>query len=119
MTDDPPPPRISASSASAPRRRRDRVRDVFASVARYDVMNDLMSLGVHRLWKATLLDWIAPREDLQLLDVAGGTGDMAFGWRRRGGGGVTVCDINPEMLSVGRGRLEKRGMEMRHRLGRR
>ncbi len=88
------------------------VREVFDSVAdRYDLMNDLMSLGVHRLWKATLLDWIAPREDLQLLDVAGGTGDVAFGWRRRGGGTVTVCDINERMLSVGRGRAVKRGME--------
>ena len=88
----------------------DRVRDVFASVARsYDVMNDLMSLGVHRVWKSAFMDWMAPRRTHRLLDVAGGTGDIARLWRSRGGGPVTVCDINPEMLAVGQDRLEKSG----------
>ena len=55
------------------------VGDVFARVAaRYDLMNDLMSAGVHRLWKAAMIDWLAPRSGLRLLDVAGGTGDIAF-----------------------------------------
>ena len=55
------------------------VGDVFARVARrYDLMNDLMSLGVHRLWKDALVDWLRPQPGLRLLDVAGGTGDIAF-----------------------------------------
>ncbi|CAA7612700.1 bifunctional demethylmenaquinone methyltransferase/2-methoxy-6-polyprenyl-1,4-benzoquinol methylase UbiE [Magnetospirillum sp. SS-4] len=81
------------------------VRDVFDSVAsRYDLMNDLMSVGVHRLWKSAFLDALRPRPDQSLLDVGGGTGDIAFGWRRRGGGPATVCDINREMLGIGRDR---------------
>ncbi|WP_460019383.1 bifunctional demethylmenaquinone methyltransferase/2-methoxy-6-polyprenyl-1,4-benzoquinol methylase UbiE [Magnetospira thiophila] len=81
------------------------VRHVFDSVAsRYDLMNDLMSMGVHRLWKATFLDMLRPRPDMRLLDVGGGTGDIAFGFLERGGGRVEVCDINHEMLSVGRDR---------------
>jgi demethylmenaquinone methyltransferase/2-methoxy-6-polyprenyl-1,4-benzoquinol methylase len=91
-------------------RKQEKVRDVFASVAgSYDLMNDLMSLGVHRIWKAALMDWLAPRPSQALLDVAGGTGDIARLWRSRGGGPVTVCDINPEMLAVGVERLEKDG----------
>jgi demethylmenaquinone methyltransferase/2-methoxy-6-polyprenyl-1,4-benzoquinol methylase len=81
------------------------VRDVFDRVAgRYDLMNDLMSGGVHRLWKATLIDQLRPRGDMRLLDVAGGTGDIAVRFRRAGGGPVTVCDINAEMVGVGRDR---------------
>ncbi|WP_193184730.1 bifunctional demethylmenaquinone methyltransferase/2-methoxy-6-polyprenyl-1,4-benzoquinol methylase UbiE [Nisaea sediminum] len=88
------------------------VRQVFDSVAgRYDLMNDLMSLGIHRLWKDALMDWIAPRPDLALLDVAGGTGDIAFRYRARGGGPVTVCDINEAMLTVGRERAAERGID--------
>ena len=61
-----------------------RVHGVFASVAsRYDLMNDAMSLGVHRLWKDAMLDWLAPRPGMRLLDVAGGTGDIAFRFLRR------------------------------------
>ncbi|MEQ8816647.1 MAG: bifunctional demethylmenaquinone methyltransferase/2-methoxy-6-polyprenyl-1,4-benzoquinol methylase UbiE [Thalassobaculum sp.] len=87
-----------------------RVRDVFDSVARnYDRMNDLMSLGVHRIWKDALMDWLLPRPSQRLLDVAGGTGDIARRWRRRGGGPVTVCDINAEMIGVGRDRLAQAG----------
>ncbi len=87
------------------------VRDVFDSVAgRYDLMNDLMSLGVHRLWKAGFLDRLRPRPDMRLLDVGGGTGDIAFGFLERGGGRVDVCDINAEMLAVGRDRGLDRGL---------
>jgi demethylmenaquinone methyltransferase/2-methoxy-6-polyprenyl-1,4-benzoquinol methylase len=87
------------------------VGDVFARVAsRYDLMNDLMSGGVHRLWKAALIDWLAPRPGLHLLDLAGGTGDIAFRvlerTARRAGppAEVVVCDVNPAMLEVGRDR---------------
>jgi demethylmenaquinone methyltransferase/2-methoxy-6-polyprenyl-1,4-benzoquinol methylase len=84
---------------------------LFARVAeRYDLMNDLMSAGVHRLWKAALIDWLAPRPGMQLLDVAGGTGDIAFRILDRAAQhpgprpAVIVCDINPAMLEVGRDR---------------
>ncbi len=82
-----------------------RVRDVFDNVAgSYDLMNDLMSLGIHRVWKQAFMDWLAPRPGQTLLDVAGGTGDIATLWCGRGGGPVTVCDINAEMIAVGRAR---------------
>ena len=81
------------------------VRKVFDSVApRYDLMNDLMSLGVHRLWKREFIAGLAPRADRSLLDLAGGTGDIAFGWRARGGGPTWLTDINPSMLAVARKR---------------
>jgi demethylmenaquinone methyltransferase/2-methoxy-6-polyprenyl-1,4-benzoquinol methylase len=81
------------------------VRGVFDRVSqRYDLMNDLMSGGVHRWWKHEFLTQIAPRPNDTLLDVAGGTGDIAFGWRKRGGGPAVLCDINASMLSVGRDR---------------
>jgi demethylmenaquinone methyltransferase/2-methoxy-6-polyprenyl-1,4-benzoquinol methylase len=81
------------------------VREVFDSVAhRYDLMNDLMSGGIHRLWKAALIDWLRPRPTIHLLDVGGGTGDIALRFRRAGGRKVTVVDINEEMLRVGRDR---------------
>ena len=81
------------------------VRGVFDSVAhRYDLMNDLMSGGIHRLWKASLIDQLRPRHDMHLLDVAGGTGDIATRFRAIGGGRVTVCDINASMVEVGRDR---------------
>jgi demethylmenaquinone methyltransferase/2-methoxy-6-polyprenyl-1,4-benzoquinol methylase len=87
------------------------VREVFDSVAsRYDLMNDLMSGGIHRLWKSTFLDMLCPRPGMRLLDVAGGTGDIAFGFKKRGGGHVTVCDINAEMLKVGRDRAFDRNL---------
>ena len=87
------------------------VRNVFDSVAgKYDLMNDLMSVGVHRLWKAAFLDALRPQPGQTLLDVGGGTGDIAFGWKKRGGGPVTVCDINREMLMVGRDRAVDRNI---------
>lgn len=86
-----------------------RVHGVFSSVAsRYDVMNDAMSLGVHRLWKDAMLDWLAPRRGMRLLDVAGGTGDIAFRFLRRvrGDGHATVLDMTEDMLEAGRKRAE-------------
>ena len=88
------------------------VREVFDSVAgRYDLMNDLMSGGLHRLRKSALLDWLNPRDGMALVDVAGGTGDIAFGFLSRApGGGATICDINTEMLSVCADRALDRGL---------
>lgn len=82
------------------------VRRVFDSVAdRYDLMNDLMSGGVHRLWRAALIDRLAPRPGQTLLDVAGGTGDIAQRFLARAGQGtVIVCDVNEAMLRRGRDR---------------
>ena len=88
-----------------------KVREVFDKVADgYDLMNDVMSMGVHRLWKNSLIDSLKPRGDMHLLDVAGGTGDIAFRFLDEcAGGHVTVCDINAEMLRVGKDRAAKRG----------
>ncbi len=82
------------------------VRQVFDSVSpRYDLMNDLMSGGVHRLWKAELIDRLAPRPGQVLLDVAGGTGDVAERFLARAGDGIAiVCDINQSMIAQGRDR---------------
>jgi demethylmenaquinone methyltransferase/2-methoxy-6-polyprenyl-1,4-benzoquinol methylase len=86
------------------------VRAVFDSVApRYDLMNDLMSLGVHRVWKRILLTALDPRPGRTLLDLAGGTGDISLGWQRLGGGNVLLSDINPAMLEVARDRALDRG----------
>jgi demethylmenaquinone methyltransferase/2-methoxy-6-polyprenyl-1,4-benzoquinol methylase len=80
------------------------VRAVFDSVAaRYDLMNDLMSAGIHRRWKAEMIAWLAPRPGQLLLDVAGGTGDIARLAMARGAHAV-VCDVNLSMLTVGRDR---------------
>jgi demethylmenaquinone methyltransferase/2-methoxy-6-polyprenyl-1,4-benzoquinol methylase len=87
------------------------VRDVFDSVAtRYDLMNDLMSLGIHRAWKRVFIAALDPRPNHQLLDLAGGTGDISFGWMSRGGGPVLLSDINESMLRVGRDRSVARGL---------
>ncbi|NBO18411.1 MAG: bifunctional demethylmenaquinone methyltransferase/2-methoxy-6-polyprenyl-1,4-benzoquinol methylase UbiE [Proteobacteria bacterium] len=81
------------------------VRGVFDSVAsRYDIMNDLMSGGLHRLWKKDMVSWLSPRDGMKILDVAGGTGDIAFRLREAAECHVTVCDINAHMLSEGRDR---------------
>lgn len=85
--------------------KQERVRAVFDSVASaYDLMNDVMSLGVHRLWKEALIDWLAPRPHQLLVDLAGGTGDIALRFLRRGGGRVQIVDINEQMLQAGRQR---------------
>jgi demethylmenaquinone methyltransferase/2-methoxy-6-polyprenyl-1,4-benzoquinol methylase len=91
------------------------VDDVFRSVARrYDLMNDLMSFGLHRAWKDALVTALDPPKNrpLVLLDIAGGTGDVAF--RAIAAGGeqtrATVCDINADMLAVGRQRAARRGV---------
>ncbi|MEP1932511.1 MAG: class I SAM-dependent methyltransferase, partial [Roseibium sp.] len=85
-----------------------RVRGVFSSVAsKYDVMNDVMSGGIHRIWKDAMMDWLAPRAGQRLLDVAGGTGDIAFRFLKRAGSGhATVLDLTESMLIEGRKRAE-------------
>lgn len=85
-----------------------RVQGVFGSVAsRYDVMNDAMSMGIHRVWKDAMMDWLAPRAGQRLLDVAGGTGDIAFRFLDRAGSGhATVLDLTEPMLIEGRKRAE-------------
>ena len=85
------------------------VRGVFDSVAdRYDLMNDLMSGGVHRLWKTAMIDWMAPQTNQKLVDLAGGTGDISLRFLRRGGGEACVTDINNAMLQRGRKRRDLR-----------
>lgn len=87
------------------------VRAVFDSVApRYDLMNDLMSLGVHRVWKRIFVTALDPRPRHTLLDLAGGTGDICFGWLRRGGGPAILSDINVSMLRVGLDRAIAQGL---------
>ncbi len=84
------------------------VHGVFSSVAsKYDVMNDAMSIGIHRLWKDAMMDWLAPRAGQRLLDVAGGTGDIAFRFLKRApGAGAVVLDMTEDMLTAGRRRAE-------------
>ncbi len=88
------------------------VRELFDSVAqRYDLMNDLMSVGVHRLWKAAFVDRLAPKPGMRLLDLAGGTGDIAFRVLDRAPTAkVTIADLTFGMLSVGRDRAMDRGL---------
>ena len=85
-----------------------KVQNVFTSVARkYDVMNDVMSMGVHRIWKEAMMDWLAPKPGQKLLDVAGGTGDISFKFIKRSGAAhSTVLDITENMLLEGRKRAE-------------
>jgi len=95
----------------SPEEKTRRVGQVFSSVARrYDVMNDLMSGGLHRRWKDRFVARVKPRPGEQILDMAGGTGDVAFRMARRGAH-VTVADINSDMLSVGMERAKERGLE--------
>jgi demethylmenaquinone methyltransferase / 2-methoxy-6-polyprenyl-1,4-benzoquinol methylase len=92
------------------------INDIFSAVAgRYDLMNDLMSGGLHRLWKDDVIAWLAPPNGPQpfhLLDVAGGTGDIALRFLQAGGAScaATLFDINPEMVAVGRKRLTDAGL---------
>lgn len=90
-----------------------RVAEVFHSVAsRYDVMNDLMSMGLHRVWKAFTIGRAQIRPGMRVLDIAGGTGDLARAFARKAGptGEVWLTDINDSMLRVGRDRLLDRGI---------
>ena len=96
----------------APEEKTRRVGQVFSSVAaRYDLMNDLMSGGMHRLWKDRFVNRVKPRTGQRILDMAGGTGDVAFRMARRGAS-VTVSDINADMLEVGKKRAEARNLDL-------
>ena len=89
------------------------VQGVFRSVAtNYDIMNDLMSMGVHRAWKEAMVDWLNPRPGMKFVDVAGGTGDIAFkiADRTRDKAEVIVIDLTPEMVIVGRDRSLANGL---------
>jgi demethylmenaquinone methyltransferase / 2-methoxy-6-polyprenyl-1,4-benzoquinol methylase len=88
------------------------VRGVFDSVSgRYDIMNDLMSGGAHRLWKDSFFAWLAPRDGERIVDVAGGTGDIAFRMAAAAPGArIDVCDINESMIRTGRNRAFDRGI---------
>jgi demethylmenaquinone methyltransferase/2-methoxy-6-polyprenyl-1,4-benzoquinol methylase len=106
------------TSARANDDRASLVRGIFDNVApRYDLMNDLMSGGIHRWWKAEMVAWLKPRAGQRLIDVAGGTGDIAVRALPRlmpgdapAKGGVLVCDVNERMLAVGRARAIDRGI---------
>jgi demethylmenaquinone methyltransferase/2-methoxy-6-polyprenyl-1,4-benzoquinol methylase len=94
----------------SPEEKTRRVGAVFSSVARrYDLMNDLMSGGLHRLWKDRLVARVKPRAGEKILDTAGGTGDVAFRMARRGAH-VTVADINADMLEIGQARAAARAL---------
>ena len=85
------------------------VNDVFSGVAKkYDVMNDIMSIGIHRLWKDFMLDWIAPKSGQTLLDVAGGTGDVAMRFidRCKGNANAIIADFTEEMIFFGKNRSQ-------------
>ncbi|TZG28979.1 class I SAM-dependent methyltransferase [Sphingomonas montanisoli] len=95
----------------APADKTEKVGEVFRSVARrYDIMNDAMSAGMHRLWKDRFVRRVKPREGETILDMAGGTGDIAFRLAKSGSQ-VTVSDINGAMLEVGMERAQKKGIE--------
>ena len=83
-----------------------KVQNIFNSVAsKYDIMNDVMSAGIHRIWKEAMMDWLAPRPGQKPIDVAGGTGDVSFKFLKRSGSGhATVLDITENMLIEGRKR---------------
>ena len=112
MSDNPATETADFGFRSIPRAKKaGMVRAVFESVApKYDLMNDIMSLGVHRVWKRIFVGDLNPRPGYRLLDLAGGTGDIAFGWLAEGGGRAVLSDINPAMLSVGRDRALNKGL---------
>lgn len=96
-----------------PREKTGLVHDVFASVAgQYDLMNDLMSGGLHRVWKDRLVDMMNPKPGQKLLDVAGGTGDIALRCYKKttGQASITVCDINPAMIAQGQAKMIDKGI---------
>ena len=81
------------------------VKKIFENVSgRYDLMNDFMSLGIHRVWKESMLDWLAPRRGQSLIDVAGGTGDIAFNFIKRAktGANATILDLTESMMIEGK-----------------
>ena len=85
------------------------VRGVFDSVAsRYDIMNDVMSGGVHRLWKTAMIDWMAPQPDQHLVDLAGGTGDISLRFLKAGGGSACITDINQMLVWLRRHPIDHR-----------
>jgi len=95
----------------SPQEKTAKVGEVFRSVAaKYDLMNDAMSGGMHRLWKDRFVRRVKPRAGESILDMAGGTGDIAFRLAK-GGAQVTVADINPAMLEVGMERAKRKGVE--------
>jgi len=95
----------------SPEEKTRRVGGVFTSVAQnYDLMNDLMSGGMHRLWKNRFVAKVKPRPGEHILDMAGGTGDIAFRMAAKGAR-ITVSDINPDMLAVGMERAKKQGID--------
>ncbi|WP_271298937.1 class I SAM-dependent methyltransferase [Sphingomonas sp. CV7422] len=112
MTDTAPPGTVSFGYEDvAPDEKTARVGGVFSSVAKnYDLMNDAMSGGMHRLWKDRFVRRVQPQPGQQILDMAGGTGDIAFRLAASGAS-VTVADINPAMLEVGMQRAAKRGID--------
>ena len=88
------------------------VRNLFTRVAsKYDLMNDVMSVGVHRFWKECMLDWLAPRPGQDLIDVAGGTGDIAFEFieRAKGSANAVILDLTESMLAEGKKRTNMKG----------
>jgi demethylmenaquinone methyltransferase / 2-methoxy-6-polyprenyl-1,4-benzoquinol methylase len=103
---------VSFGYADVPREDKTRmVGEVFERVARrYDIMNDAMSGGLHRVWKDQFAARVKPRDGEAILDMAGGTGDIAFRLARKGAA-VTVADINPAMLGVGMERAKKKGLD--------
>jgi demethylmenaquinone methyltransferase/2-methoxy-6-polyprenyl-1,4-benzoquinol methylase len=112
MTDDTPNTTHFGFQTVDEREKAGMVHGVFTRVAsRYDVMNDVMSVGIHRLWKDAMMDWLAPRPGQRLLDVAGGTGDVAFRFLKRAPGATaTVLDMTESMLVEGRKRAEAESM---------
>ena len=82
-----------------------KTQEVFNKVAnKYDLMNDVMSFGAHRYWKELLIDWLSPKNEMNIVDVAGGTGDVARRILKRldGNSRITVCDPNEEMINEGK-----------------
>ena len=108
MTDNPENTTHFGSETVRESEKAGRVQGVFSSVAsKYDIMNDVMSGGIHRIWKDAMMDWLAPRAGQKLLDVAGGTGDISFRFLKRAGyGHATVLDLTEPMLIEGRKRAE-------------
>ena len=107
-----PESRWFGERAVEPDEKTDLVRGVFSSVAsRYDLMNDLMSGGIHRIWKSRFIAAIRPRPGERLLDVAGGTGDISMKFLAAAGqgAGATICDLSEDMVRVGRDRAIDRG----------